>query len=113
MIIPLIGEDGVCQFINPKDNILYLQTNKSGKVRFYSAMHIYKPVQSVEEWSGLLSPAGFVRVDRGTIVNLNKVNELDPDLGVLDIKTENGGKMVIPVTRAMMRRLQAEMKSRL
>jgi len=112
MKIPLIGEDGVCRLIDPADSILYLQTDKTGRVRLYAPSHTYKPVQSVEEWASLLGAAGFVRVDRGTIVNMNKVHELDPDLRVLDIRTENGRSMAIPVTRAMMRRLQAEMVSR-
>ncbi len=109
MNLPLFDREGICSFVNLTEKILYLQTNGYGKIRLYSGADEYRPVHTVEEWFKLLGQSGFVRVDRGTIVNLRKVCYFDPVLRILGMRTENGGQVVVPVAETMIRRLKVEL----
>ena len=105
MILPLFDSHGNLNMVNVPEEILYLQTDGYGGLRFYSDRDELRAVKLIGEWSDLLSREGFMRVDRGTIVNLKKVSDFDPKLGILEIRTAEK-RICIPTTELMLRQLK-------
>jgi len=97
MILPLFDSHGNLNMVNVSEEILYLQTDGFGGLRFYSDRDELRALKLVEEWSDLLSREGFMRMDRGTIVNLKKVSDFDPKLGILEIRTADK-RICLPAT---------------
>jgi len=105
MILPLINFEGEFCLLDTQD-VLYLQTNGRGGLHFYTYEDEYKAVSMLKDWAALLQAEGFIRTDRGTIVNVRKIESYDPILHVMMIHTLH--KTVrLPLTRVV-RREQAE-----
>ncbi|RED58615.1 LytTR family DNA-binding domain-containing protein [Cohnella lupini] len=86
MQLPLLNSEGVIRWVDGQD-ILYLQTDGSGDVTLFAYDETYKAISTVKELFRLLEPAGFVRVDRGTVVNPSRIDSFDPLLNVARIRT--------------------------
>lgn len=110
MILPLFDSHGNFKMINLSEEVLYLQTNGYGRLQFYTERSEYTAAQSVGEWADVLRGERFLRIDRGTIVNLNKISGFDSLLRVIEMRTANGGFVAIPVAEPMMKRLKMELE---
>lgn len=108
MILPLFDSYGNLSMVNVPEEILYLQTDGCGGLYFYSENYEYSAAKLVGEWESLLSNEGFLRIDRGTIVNMQKVSRFDPLLGILEMKTSSK-RMTVPVATPLIRRVISKM----
>jgi len=94
MILPLINANGEHCWLNVED-IAYLQTNGQGKLHVYTYNETYRPISLLREWGVLLQKEGFLKIDRGTIVNARMIESVDPCLRVVVI-SRAGGAVSIP-----------------
>ncbi|MBW7456518.1 LytTR family transcriptional regulator [Paenibacillus sepulcri] len=97
MHVPVKDVYGNLRFIHISRDTVFLQTDPGGNLLFHGNQEVYRSIRSVEEWASLLSRAGFLRVDRGTIVNLNKGWLFDPKLRVLKPQSMKDDSILIPV----------------
>jgi hypothetical protein len=61
-------------WISPSE-VLYIKYDKTGTL-VYTRNKEYRGFHVLEDWQLLLQPFGFVRVDRGNIVNLHQIEHL-------------------------------------
>ncbi|MBW7452874.1 LytTR family transcriptional regulator DNA-binding domain-containing protein [Paenibacillus sepulcri] len=97
MYIPVKDAEGNIQLLHVSQDTLFMQTDQSGNLLFHTDHGAYQSIRRVEEWASLLHKVGFLRVDRGTIVNLNKAWLFDSTLRVLK-PLGMIGSIVIPVS---------------
>ncbi|RXZ79907.1 LytTR family transcriptional regulator [Paenibacillaceae bacterium] len=99
--VPVVTLQGTPDVLRLDQDVVYLQSNGRGSLSFHSYDQEFKAVQRIEEWSNVLLQRGFLRVDRGTIVNLHRIIALDRKLKVIYVETKQGVH-AIPVTAANM-----------
>lgn len=104
MHIPVKDAKGNIQMLHVFHDTVFMQTNGSGNLLFHTDHGAYQSIRRVEEWTSLLYTAGFLRVDRGTIVNLNKVWLFDSELRALKSQGINNS-IVIPVSGTSVHKL--------
>lgn len=109
MILLLIDSSGDYRLLSTQD-IAYIQTNGQGELQFYTHDETYRPISLLKEWAALLKNEGFVRLDRGTIVNTRMIESLDPDLRVVTIPLMNGA-VTIPFAEKTRRKLEKELRN--
>ncbi|BBH22477.1 hypothetical protein Back11_38220 [Paenibacillus baekrokdamisoli] len=97
MQIPVKDTKGNIHMLDVHRDVLYMQTNRKGSLLFHTGNEVFQSIQRVEEWALLLDSAGFLRVDRGTIVNLSKAWLYDPELKVINLQA-NEEPLYIPVS---------------
>ncbi|BBI31355.1 LytTR family DNA-binding domain-containing protein [Cohnella abietis] len=99
MLLPMLNTKGDFCLLDAQ-NIVYLQTNGAGELAIYSYDEKYRVLSKVKDWTLLLQDAGFIRIDRGTVVNTRSIEAFDADLNVIKLRTSNGG-LWVPVSRKM------------
>lgn len=109
MHLPIKTSDGGYKILKMNEDVLYLQRGGGEGLSFHTFEEKYKALQRVEDWAHYLHSIGFLRIDRGTIVNLRKVKEFNHELRVLVLKTSNG-KVTLPVAESMIKVLLQELR---
>ncbi len=109
MLLPLLDSRGKHCLLDVQE-IVYLQTNGAGELTIYSYDEKYKTISMVKDWSQFLQNAGFIRLDRGTVVNTRNINSFDPLLNVVRIQLSNG-EVLIPASQKMQREIRAQMET--
>ncbi|BBH22327.1 hypothetical protein Back11_36720 [Paenibacillus baekrokdamisoli] len=108
MYLPIKSLDGSYKVLKLNEDILLLQTDGKGRLCFHTFEGEYRAVERVGDWEYYLRQMGFLRTDRGTIVNLHKVEHFDPVLKVLVLLTFNG-PLTIPVADSALGLLNKEL----
>ncbi|QJD86480.1 LytTR family DNA-binding domain-containing protein [Cohnella herbarum] len=108
MKLPLVNSSGEYRLLDVRE-IVYLQTNGSGEVTIYSYDDKYKIISMVKDLSFMLEDAGFVRTDRGTVINTESIESFDGILNIVKLRTSNG-EVVAPVTYKMQKQIKAYLK---
>lgn len=99
MQVPVKDEHGQIRLLHLTGEVIYLQTNRSGGIDFFTECGKYTLIRRMEDWEAWLDArtSGFLRVDRGTIVNLQKQWQYSPELRAL--KLQVGTNCIhVPVT---------------
>jgi DNA-binding LytR/AlgR family response regulator len=109
VLIPLLNSKGKYCLLDSQE-IIYLQTNGAGELSIYSYDEEFKIISMVKDWSNLLHNAGFMRLDRGTVVNIMNIKSFDSLINVITIRLSSG-EVLIPVSQKMLRELKAQIKS--
>ncbi|QHW31459.1 LytTR family transcriptional regulator [Paenibacillus rhizovicinus] len=78
---------GAVQLLDVSRDVIYIQTSSDGTLVFHTEHEEYRLLNKVEEWSRMLRGLGYLRVDRGTIVNMNQAWQYDDKLKVLKIQS--------------------------
>ncbi|CAH1216915.1 hypothetical protein PAECIP111893_04204 [Paenibacillus plantiphilus] len=95
--------------LNINEDVLYLQTDGGGRLLFHTFDKEYRALQGVEDWANYLHHRGFHRIDRGTIVNLRKIEVFDQELRVLILNTFDGA-VSLPIAESMIKVLHEELR---
>lgn len=90
--------------------IVYLQTNGAGDVTIYSYDDEYKMISRVKDLSALLEDSGFIRTDRGTVINAESIVSFDGFLNIVKLRTSNG-EVIMPVAYRTQKQIRAYLKS--
>jgi DNA-binding LytR/AlgR family response regulator len=97
--LPCIGanDDNVVVFV---DKVLYIElvyVKRTPKIMVHTASDEYysKITGSIESMETLLSPFGFVRVDSGTLVNVNHFSHFEKKFYDVHFCFQNSDKKVI------------------
>ncbi|TFE25526.1 LytTR family DNA-binding domain-containing protein [Cohnella luojiensis] len=86
MLLPLLNSKGEHRLVEARE-IKFIQTDGAGEIEFYTYDEKYRTISTIKDISLLLEAAGFIRVDRGTIVNSSSIDSFDPLLNVARIRT--------------------------
>jgi len=97
MYIPVKDNEGNIQTLHVFQDTVCLQTDRNGNLRFHTDHGVYQLIRRLDDWTSLLQSAGFLRVDRGTIVNLNKAWSFDSTLRLLKSQSMDSS-LVFPVS---------------
>ena len=110
MYVPVKDEQGQCCLIHATKEVLYLQIDRDRGLVFYTERGKYTLIRRMEDWASLLKAetTDFLRVDRGTIVNLRKPWQFSPELRVLTLRDDRG-VIRIPVSERKVAALKARM----
>jgi len=109
MLLTLLNARGEHRLLDVKE-IVYLQTNGAGKMTIYSYDDEYKIISTVKELSDLLQQSGFVRADRGTVVNPARVEAFDGILNIVKLRTRNG-EVIAPVSGKAQKQIRSYLQS--
>lgn len=109
MYLPIKTSDGGYKILKMNEDVLYLQRDGGEGLSFHTFDEEYKALLRVEDWAHYLHPMGFLRIDRGTIVNLHKAEDFDHELRVLVLRTSIG-KVTLPVAESMIKVLLQELR---
>jgi len=109
MLLPLLNSKGEHRMIDVKE-IVYVQTNGSGKMTIYSYDDEFRMISTVKELSGLLQHSGMLRADRGTVINPERVEDFDGILNIVKLRTRNG-EIIAPVSGKNQKQVLAYLKS--
>lgn len=109
MILPLINANGEHRWLNVED-IAYLQTNGQGKLHVYTYNETYRPISLLREWGVLLQKEGFLKIDRGTIVNVRMIESVDSNLRLVKVSLKSE-VVSIPFAEKMLRQLEKRLDS--
>ena len=87
MQVPVKNEHDQIQLLDLIEEAIYLQTDRSGGINIFTDYGIFTLIRRIGDWVALLdsSASMFLRVDRGTIVNLQKPWQYSPELRVLKL----------------------------
>lgn len=110
MHVPVKDEQGHIRLIYVTTETVYMQTDRNGELVFHTERGKYTLIRTMEDWAYLLESEtdDFLRVDRGTIVNLRKSWQFVPDLRVLKLR-DNRKTIFIPVSENKVADLKARM----
>jgi len=109
MLLPLLNSKGEHRLLDVRE-IVYLQTNGSGKMTIYSYDDEYKMITTVKELTGLLEDSGLLRADRGTMINPERVEGFDGFLNIVKLRTRNG-EIITPVSGKNQKPIQSYLRS--
>jgi DNA-binding LytR/AlgR family response regulator len=108
VLLPLLNSNGEFRLLDVQE-IVYLQTNGSGEVMIYSYDDKYKMITKVKDLSLFLGDSGFMRTDRGTILNLERIDSFDGILNIVKLRTSNG-EVIMPIAYKMQKQIKAYLK---
>ncbi|QMV42743.1 LytTR family DNA-binding domain-containing protein [Cohnella cholangitidis] len=108
MLLPLLNSNGEHRMLDVRE-IVYLQTNGAGELTIYSYDDEYKIISMVKDLSILLQDSGFIRTDRGTVVNMESIESFDGILNIVKLRTSNG-EVIAPVSHKMQKQIKAYLK---
>ncbi|MFC5469259.1 LytTR family DNA-binding domain-containing protein [Cohnella suwonensis] len=97
MLLGLLNDKGQCRLLDVGE-ILYMQTDGTGDLTIYSYDEKFRTISSAEDFAEFLREAGFVRTDRGTLVNMRQVEAYDPAQNVLRLRLKEG-EVLVPAAR--------------
>ncbi len=111
MHVPVKDEQGHIRLLHVMIETVFLQIDRNGDLVFHTERGKYTLIRRLEDWASWLEAetADFLRVDRGTIVNLRKPWQFAPDLRVLELRDDHGG-IRIPVSEKIVAALKTRMK---
>jgi DNA-binding LytR/AlgR family response regulator len=109
MQLPLVSSSGEYRLLDVRE-IVYLQTNGLGEVTIYSYDDEYKIISMVKDLSFMLEESGFVRTDRGTVINTESIESFDGILNIVKLRTSNG-EVIAPVSYKMQKQVKSYLKS--
>ncbi|WP_027085818.1 LytTR family transcriptional regulator DNA-binding domain-containing protein [Cohnella panacarvi] len=100
---------GHIQWLQVSEETDYVQINSSGEILFYTEFGVFSLIRRIGEWASLLEAEGFLRVDRGTIINLKKAWLFDPEFRVLRLHSVQS-KVHIPIAERSLVNLKEAMR---
>ncbi|MFC5404428.1 LytTR family DNA-binding domain-containing protein [Cohnella soli] len=97
MLLGLVNDQGQCRLLDVKE-IVYMQTDGAGDLTIYSYDEKFRTISSAQDFAEYLREVDFVRTDRGTLVNMRRVETYDPAHNVLRLRTKEG-EVLVPAAR--------------
>jgi len=110
MHVPVKDEQGHIRLLHVTMETVYLQSGRNGELIFHTERGKYTLLRRMEDWANLLASEmdDFLRVDRGTIVNLRRPWQFASGLRVLEL-IGDCGVIRIPVSEKKVAELKARM----
>jgi DNA-binding LytR/AlgR family response regulator len=109
MLLSLLNSRGEYRLLDVKE-IVYLQTNGTGKMTIYSYDDEFKMISTVKEMSELLEDSGWFRTDRGTLLNPERIEQFDGILNIVKLRTSNG-EIITPVSGRTQKQIRSYLKT--
>jgi len=113
MQVPVKDEQGHIRLLHVTMETVYLQTECKGELVFHTEHGTYTLIRRMEDWAYLLESEtdDFLRVDRGTIVNLRIPWQFDHELRVLELQHDRG-MIRIPVSERKVSEIKDRIRAR-
>lgn len=86
-------------------NLIYLQIDGAEGLRFYGFDCKFRALTTIRDWAILLQDHNFMQLDRGTVVNVEKIMRYISDLRVVTVHTSEG-EVLLPVAEKVIRPLR-------